>query len=180
MKLSRKTWRSGVLAVLVLLSIARSALAQQASAAAPQQEDARADSVQSPTESIAVPIDIARFRDRAEATLAAAGADKGYWGVLVTDADTGEVLYALNSARYFAPASNVKLFTTAMAMATLGPDFRIRTTIETSGTVDYPGRLQGDLVLVGRGKPQNLSNQQSLTFSKELSDLARSEKALPI
>jgi D-alanyl-D-alanine carboxypeptidase/D-alanyl-D-alanine-endopeptidase (penicillin-binding protein 4) len=102
--------------------------------------------------------DVARFRQRAEGALSAGGAGKGFWGALVTDADTGEILYALNSARYFTPASNAKLFTTALALATLGPDFRIRTTIEAAGNLDRTGRLRGDLVLVGRGDA-NLSNR---------------------
>jgi D-alanyl-D-alanine carboxypeptidase/D-alanyl-D-alanine-endopeptidase (penicillin-binding protein 4) len=102
--------------------------------------------------------DVARFRDRAVTTLAATGTGKGYWGMLVTDADTGEVVYALNADRYFMPASNVKLFTSTFALATLGPGFRIRTTIETMGVLDRNGRLSGDLVLVGRGDA-NLSNR---------------------
>ena len=103
--------------------------------------------------------DLDRFRTRVFAALAQAGADKGYWGVLVIDAATGDVLFALNPERYFAPASNTKLFTMAPAMATLGPDYRFRTTIETRGTVDRHGRLRGNLVLVGRGDP-NLSNRK--------------------
>src|SRR2546426_381888 len=103
--------------------------------------------------------DVARFRARVEATLSEAGADKGYWGVLVADAVTGETLYALNPRRYFVPASNTKLFTTALALATLGPGYRFRTTIETRGALDRSGRLLGDLVLVGRGDP-NLSNRK--------------------
>ncbi len=103
--------------------------------------------------------DIARFAARVEAVLAKAGAEKGYWGVLVRDASTGETLYALNAQRYFAPGSSAKLFTIALAMATLGPDYRFRTTIETRGAVDRSGRLRGDLVLVGRGDP-NLSSRR--------------------
>ena len=97
--------------------------------------------------------DISRFGARVEAALGEARAGKGFWGVLVVDADTGETLYALNAQRYFAPASSAKLFTTALAMATLGPSYRFRTTIETRGAVDASGRLRGDLVLVGRGDP---------------------------
>jgi D-alanyl-D-alanine carboxypeptidase/D-alanyl-D-alanine-endopeptidase (penicillin-binding protein 4) len=103
--------------------------------------------------------DIAKFRARVEATLANARIDKGYWSVLVEDATTGEILYDLNSRRYFIPASNTKLFTTAFAMATLGPDYRFRTTIETRAAPDESGRLRGDLVLVARGDP-NLSNRK--------------------
>ncbi len=102
--------------------------------------------------------DVQRFRARLETILSAPGADKGYWGMLVADAETGEVLYALNAQRYFAPASNTKLFTSALALATLGPAYRFRTTMETRGALDR-GRVRGDLVLVGRGDP-NLSNRK--------------------
>jgi serine-type D-Ala-D-Ala carboxypeptidase/endopeptidase (penicillin-binding protein 4) len=120
--------------------------------------------------------DLERFRARVEATLARPGADKGYWGVLVMDARTGEVLYALNAQRYFTPASNTKLFSTALAMAALGPDYRFRTAIETHGTLDRSGRLRGDLVLAGRGDP-NLSNRK-LPMGKEVERDGPPEKVL--
>ncbi len=110
--------------------------------------------------------DVERFRQRAEAALSAAGPDKGAWGVLVTDAATGEVLYARNSGGYFMPASNAKLFTTALALATLGPDYRVRTTVASSGTIDTNGVLIGDLVLTGRGDA-NLSNRKFPYGKKE-------------
>jgi D-alanyl-D-alanine carboxypeptidase/D-alanyl-D-alanine-endopeptidase (penicillin-binding protein 4) len=110
--------------------------------------------------------DVERFRLRAEAALSAAGPDKGAWGVLVTDAATGEVLYARNADGYFMPASNAKLFTTALALATLGPDYRVRTTVASSGTLDTNGVLNGDLVLIGRGDA-NLSNRKFPYGKKE-------------
>ena len=118
--------------------------------------------------------DVVRFRERVDALLSGvvsarvsaqpgaspgivpAHPEKGDWGALVVDAATGEVLYAHNADRYFTPASNTKMFTTALALATLGPDYRFRTTLETRGRVDSYGRLRGDLSLVGRGDP-NLS-----------------------
>ncbi len=103
--------------------------------------------------------DVERFRLRAESALAAAGPDKGAWGVLVTDAATGEILYARNADGYFMPASNAKLFTTALALAALGPDYRVRTTVASSGALDANGVLSGDLVLIGRGDA-NLSNRK--------------------
>jgi len=101
---------------------------------------------------------------------------KGHWGVLVTDAATGEVLYAHNADNYFTPASNTKLYTTALGLAKLGPDFRYRTTLESRGTVDAHGRLYGDLILFGRGDP-NLSNRR-FPYSKETEREGAPEKIL--
>jgi serine-type D-Ala-D-Ala carboxypeptidase/endopeptidase (penicillin-binding protein 4) len=101
-----------------------------------------------------------KFGERAEALLAAAPVNKGEWGLLITDAETGETLYELNADKYFVPASNMKLFTTALALTKLGPDYRFHTTLETRGTTVSPeGVLNGDLFLVGRGDP-NLSNRK--------------------
>src|SRR5215472_13470395 len=120
--------------------------------------------------------DVERFRERTEAALAAAGPDKGAWGLLVTDADSGAVLYAHNPDAYFMPASDAKLFTTALALATLGPEYRERTTIASNGTLDASGVLHGDLILIGRGDP-NLSNRKFPFEKKEERD-GPPEKAL--
>src|SRR5215471_15660597 len=73
------------------------------------------------------------------------------WGIDVLDLESGKVLYSLNPDHLFVPASNVKLLTTAAALALAGPDYRFHTTIETTGKLDSDGRLLGDLVIVGRG-----------------------------
>lgn len=100
-----------------------------------------------------------KFRERVDALLASVPASKGEWGLLVVDAETGETLYEVNADKYFVPASNMKLFTTALALAKLGPDYRFHTTLETHGTVSPQGVLTGNLFLVGRGDP-NLSNRK--------------------
>jgi len=120
--------------------------------------------------------DIARFGERVQATLESMGNDKAYWGLIINDADTGEVLYSLNASRYFMPASNAKLFTTAMALATLGPDFHIRTTVESAAEPDSSGHLEGDLVLVGRGDA-NLSSRV-VPFAEHAERNGPPEKAL--
>src|SRR5258706_11869260 len=117
-----------------------------------------------------------KFGERADALLASAAANKGEWGLLIIDAETGETLYELNADKYFVPASNMKLFTTALALAKLGPDYRFRTTLETHGTVSPEGVLTGDLFLVGRGDP-NLSNRKFPYDVKEEFD-GPPEKAL--
>jgi serine-type D-Ala-D-Ala carboxypeptidase/endopeptidase (penicillin-binding protein 4) len=108
--------------------------------------------------------------------LAVAPASKGEWGILIVDAATGSTLYELNADKYFVPASNMKLFTTAMALAKLGPEYRFRTTLETRGSVSPDGVLSGDLYLVGRGDP-NLSNRKFPYELKEEFD-GPPEKAL--
>ena len=83
---------------------------------------------------------------------------RGMWGIEVASLATGKDLYSLNQDKLFTPASNTKLFTTAAALALIGPDYRFHTTVETNAVLDKYGRLTGDLVLVGRGDP-NLSGR---------------------
>jgi serine-type D-Ala-D-Ala carboxypeptidase/endopeptidase (penicillin-binding protein 4) len=107
-----------------------------------------------------------RFADRAKRLTDVAPVDKGEWGLLVVDAVTGDVLYEKNADKYFVPASNMKLLTTALALDKLGPDYRFRTTVETNGVLSPDGKLTGDLILVGRGDP-NLSNRKYPFDTKE-------------
>jgi serine-type D-Ala-D-Ala carboxypeptidase/endopeptidase (penicillin-binding protein 4) len=118
----------------------------------------------------------ARFDVLAETLLAAGPSSKGDWGLLIVDAQTGETLFEKNADSYFVPASNMKLFTTALALAKLGPDYKFHTTLETRGTISADGKLAGDLVLVGRGDP-NLSNRKFPYELKEEFD-GPPEKAL--
>jgi serine-type D-Ala-D-Ala carboxypeptidase/endopeptidase (penicillin-binding protein 4) len=84
--------------------------------------------------------------------------NRAHWGVDVVDLDTGKALYSQNSDQLFLPASNVKLFTTAAALAIAGTDYRFRTTVEAEGKIDDNGRLLGNLVIFGRGDP-NISGR---------------------
>lgn len=71
-------------------------------------------------------------------------------GVSVVDLDTGQPLVALRASLPMTPASNTKLFSTALALTRLGPNHRFETRILLSHS--------GDLVLVGGGDP-TLSNR---------------------
>jgi len=102
---------------------------------------------------------------RVDAILARSDVARGFWGVEVEELDSGRVVYSHNSDQLFTPASNTKLFTTAAALALIGPDYRFRTTVESATPPDKYGRLAGDLVLVGRGDP-NLSGR-TLPYSQK-------------
>ena len=87
--------------------------------------------------------------DRAAAREPLAGA---VVGVMVQDMD-GKVLAERESGRRMVPASNLKLVTTGTALHALGPDFRFKTEIGYTGTVDEDGTLHGDVYIVGGGDP---------------------------
>lgn len=96
--------------------------------------------------------------DRIDALLERPAALRTSWGVLVRDLDTGATVYELNADKLFVPASNVKLFATAIALQRLGADYTFTTAVFAEGSVDDQGTLTGDLRLVGGGDP-NLSSR---------------------
>lgn len=95
---------------------------------------------------------IDKLLDASPATRAA------FWGIQIVDLGTGQTLYDLNSGRFFVPASNVKLFTAALALARLGPDYRFQTRVLAAGAPDAEGLVRGPLILAGGGDP-NLSGR---------------------
>ncbi len=77
---------------------------------------------------------------------------RGVTAVHVAYARTGKPLYAAKVNRPLNPASNVKLVSTATALAILGPRWRYVTLV--LGKPPSPaGRVQGGLRLVGSGDP---------------------------
>ena len=78
-----------------------------------------------------------------------AGAD---WGISVISLDSGRTLYAHRADQLFQPASTSKLFTAAVTLDELGPDYRIPTRVLATSEIRN-GRLNGPLVLYGMGDP---------------------------
>ncbi len=82
------------------------------------------------------------------------------WGIQVQPLAEGPVLFQREGDRFFIPASNAKLLTTAAALVQFGPQFRMRTAVYR---VPEPGV---SLRVAGRGDPslttaqlQNLASQ---------------------
>src|SRR5665213_2219310 len=75
------------------------------------------------------------------------------WGVKVVSLDSSETLFERNADKLLKPASNAKLYTAALALDRLGPDYRIKTSFYAATKPDAQGVLHGDLLVYGRGDP---------------------------
>lgn len=88
------------------------------------------------------------------------------WGAFVMSLRDGRVLYSRDGDKLFTPASNMKIYTTAVALDLLGADYRWRTSVYAQAQPDANGTVNGDLTLYGRGAPdlvsQRKENQPSL------------------
>jgi D-alanyl-D-alanine carboxypeptidase/D-alanyl-D-alanine-endopeptidase (penicillin-binding protein 4) len=107
--------------------------------------------------SMAVPLSAASLAQEIERLLDAAPVSRSaFWGIEIVDLASGKTLYSRNNNRLFVPASNAKLFTAALALDRLGPDFRFQTRLLSEAAPDADGRVRGAVRLVGGGDP-NLS-----------------------
>jgi serine-type D-Ala-D-Ala carboxypeptidase/endopeptidase (penicillin-binding protein 4) len=111
---------------------------------------------------LALPLAAAAPKERPGARIAAflessPIARTSFWGVRVVDLEHGRVLFEHNADRLFLPASDAKLFTTALALVRLGPDYRFQTRVLADRTPGEDGCVES-LRLVGGGDP-NLSGR---------------------
>ncbi|WP_445309948.1 D-alanyl-D-alanine carboxypeptidase/D-alanyl-D-alanine endopeptidase [Microcoleus vaginatus] len=81
------------------------------------------------------------------------------WGILIQPLSSSTTLYSRDATKYFIPASNAKLLTTAAALQKLGADFRIKTSV-------YSGE-NGSLYVAGRGDP-SIAEAQLKSLAQQL------------
>ena len=105
--------------------------------------------------SLLPPVVASTLEDEITEILTAKVAKRAFWGIKVVDLDTSETVYEVNGGKLFLPASNTKLFSTALGLVRFGTGYRYTTEIVSEGTA-AEGVLTGDLVIVGGGDP-NLS-----------------------
>lgn len=90
---------------------------------------------------------------RIDAILAQADLAETRIGIVAREVRSGKVLYQSGADQPLNPASNVKLVTTAAALAILGPEHRYTTTAYIGHGDLHDGVVRGDLYLEGGGDP---------------------------
>ena len=80
-------------------------------------------------------------------------------GIEIYSLNRNRVLYARNSHILFNPASNMKLLTTALALKTLGPDFRFKTLLLADSATVRDSSVTGNLYLKGGADPDLISEE---------------------
>ena len=109
------------------------------------------------------------FAKTVEAILGNSCLRKQNFGIKIHSLERNKTLYSVHSDRLFAPASNVKLLTTAIALKRLGPDYKFKTglyaTMPEGGEI-----LVGDIYIKGFGDP-NLVSEQMWLLVKELKNI---------
>lgn len=117
----------------------------------------------------AADIELARLIDQ---TIDSSEIAYARWGLCVISMSDGLTVYQRNGDKLFTPASNMKIYTTGVALDLLGADYRWRTSVYGNTQPDAKGRLAGDLVLYGRGAPDLVahSKDESLGSLAKLAD----------
>jgi D-alanyl-D-alanine carboxypeptidase/D-alanyl-D-alanine-endopeptidase (penicillin-binding protein 4) len=83
------------------------------------------------------------------------------WGVSVISLKDGKLIYDHNGDEVFTPASNMKVYTTAVALDFLGTGYQWRTSVYSDSEPDANGTVAGDLVLYGRGAPDLIAETKN-------------------
>jgi serine-type D-Ala-D-Ala carboxypeptidase/endopeptidase (penicillin-binding protein 4) len=77
---------------------------------------------------------------------------RGFLGVCVADAATGQMLASHHAQASLIPASNMKIVTTAAGLGILGKDYRFKTLLQYDGSIK-DGVLTGNIFIKGFGDP---------------------------
>lgn len=89
------------------------------------------------------------------------------WGIAVVSLDSGRTLYAHDGDRLYQTASTAKLFTAALALSELGPDYRIPTRL-LAGDHVRNGVLDGPLILYGMGDPTLGADRTTVDWAEHM------------
>jgi serine-type D-Ala-D-Ala carboxypeptidase/endopeptidase (penicillin-binding protein 4) len=106
-----------------------------------------------PARAADAPPSLAELCARLDALVNAPRFSGATWSIKVVSLTTGKTVYENHADRLMSPASNSKLYTGALALSSLGGDYRIATPLYATIYPDDFGRINGDLIISGRGDP---------------------------
>ncbi|MBC7909524.1 MAG: D-alanyl-D-alanine carboxypeptidase/D-alanyl-D-alanine-endopeptidase, partial [Pyrinomonadaceae bacterium] len=93
------------------------------------------------------------LRSRIDGLIDSSSLNSARWGLFIMSVRDGRVLHARDAGYGFTPASNMKVYTTAIALDLLGASYRWRTSLYSATAPEPDGTINGDLILYGRGQP---------------------------
>lgn len=132
-------------------------------ATAPSDKESKSSDVRSASEesqpALTYPADI-KLASEIDQAIEGSQFASARWGVFVISLRDGRVLYSRDGDKLFTPASNMKIYTTAVALDLLGADYRWRTSVYAQAEPDANGAVDGDLTLYGRGAPDLVSRSK--------------------
>ena len=96
---------------------------------------------------------------------------RAHVGVRVVDLK-GKPVFERNARSWFVPASNMKLFSTSLALTRLGPEYRMTTRVTAEASPDGDGVIHGDVRLVGGGDPSLSGRTYPYDKDNEWADVA--------
>jgi D-alanyl-D-alanine carboxypeptidase/D-alanyl-D-alanine-endopeptidase (penicillin-binding protein 4) len=105
---------------------------------------------------VAPPVEVAvgrTFEERLSSLVNGSVARSADSSIQIVELETGRLIAERNPHMPVAPASNMKLFTTAAAIDMLKPTFEVTTSVQVRGAIDPSGTLDGDVKVIGRGDP---------------------------
>ncbi|HYJ86469.1 MAG TPA: D-alanyl-D-alanine carboxypeptidase/D-alanyl-D-alanine-endopeptidase [Pyrinomonadaceae bacterium] len=157
--MKRATFIVVILGILFLVLLAaRTNVVPLRSASAIEDRNAKTKTEKPPA---VVPVSESDFAKRINQLIDESGFTSARWGVSVISLSDGAPLYSRNGDRLFTPASNMKIYTTAVALDLLGADYRWRTSVYVDKPPDASGTVSGDLILYGRGAPDLVSHNRN-------------------
>ena len=80
-------------------------------------------------------------------------------GFCAMEVESGTIIADHQMHKSLIPASSLKVVTTATALGVLGKDYRFKTELAYTGTIDASGVLHGDIIIKGYGDPTLGSDQ---------------------
>jgi D-alanyl-D-alanine carboxypeptidase/D-alanyl-D-alanine-endopeptidase (penicillin-binding protein 4) len=90
------------------------------------------------------------------------------YGIILTDINTGKILFSDQGEKLLIPASSLKIATATLALRKAGGEKKLITRLGYEGTIDKNGTLNGNIRILGGGDPTLGSKEHSGTDAETI------------